>query len=222
MFPLGSVLLPTMGLPLRVFEPRYRALVEHCLESDTPEFGVVLIARGSEVGGGDVRNSIGCVASMIEVGRSPDGRYSVMSVGISRFEVIEWLDEVTYPRALVEDIEDPQTDPEAPTRIDGCTVRELHETNVVLMRRCLAIMSELGRMVPPATAELSEDVATAIYQCCVLAPLGPADKYRLLCAPSAIARAELLHDLLADQRAVLQFELGDLGGGPGELDPNDE
>ena len=52
MFPLGGVLFPGMPLRLRVFEPRYRAMVTECL-AGTPEFGVVLIERGNEVGGGD-------------------------------------------------------------------------------------------------------------------------------------------------------------------------
>ncbi|MET1002223.1 MAG: LON peptidase substrate-binding domain-containing protein, partial [Acidimicrobiia bacterium] len=51
MFPLGSVLFPHALLPLHVFEPRYRVMMRHCLEGDK-EFGVVLIERGSEVGGG--------------------------------------------------------------------------------------------------------------------------------------------------------------------------
>ena len=54
MFPLGTVLLPGAVLPLHVFEPRYRQLVQDCLAGE-PEFGVVLIERGSEVGGGDQR-----------------------------------------------------------------------------------------------------------------------------------------------------------------------
>ena len=54
MFPLGSVLFPHMPLPLHVFEPRYRALVDHCVAAaerdEPPEFGVVLIERGQRGG----------------------------------------------------------------------------------------------------------------------------------------------------------------------------
>ena len=57
MFPLGTVLFPYAVLPLHVFEPRYRALTEHCLAGDGC-FGVVLIERGSEVGGGDTRFAV--------------------------------------------------------------------------------------------------------------------------------------------------------------------
>ena len=44
MFPLQAVLLPGMALPLHVFEPRYRALMDDCLAGDR-EFGVALIQR---------------------------------------------------------------------------------------------------------------------------------------------------------------------------------
>ena len=53
MFPLQSALLPGEALPLRIFEPRYSALVQDCLAPTTRSFGVVLISRGREVGGGD-------------------------------------------------------------------------------------------------------------------------------------------------------------------------
>ena len=69
MFPLGSVLFPHAVLPLHVFEPRYLALVERCLAGDQ-EFGVVLIERGSEVGGGDVRFSVGTVTRIVQIGRA--------------------------------------------------------------------------------------------------------------------------------------------------------
>ncbi|HUF97989.1 MAG TPA: LON peptidase substrate-binding domain-containing protein, partial [Ilumatobacter sp.] len=55
MFPLGSVVLPGGQLPLHIFEPRYRQLVQDLLASDegSLEFGTVMIERGREVGGGD-------------------------------------------------------------------------------------------------------------------------------------------------------------------------
>ena len=65
MFPLGTVLFPSVFLPLHVFEPRYQELTRDCLAGDN-EFGVVLIERGSEVGGGDARFDVGTVARIIE------------------------------------------------------------------------------------------------------------------------------------------------------------
>ena len=74
MFPLGCVLFPSVVLPLHVFEPRYRTLVQTCLDDDR-EFGVVLIERGSEVGGDDVRTDVGTVARIVEAEQLPDGRW---------------------------------------------------------------------------------------------------------------------------------------------------
>src|SRR5215210_7826858 len=102
MFPLGTVLFPGAYLSLHVFEPRYRALVQACLDG-TPEFGVVLIERGSEVGGGDSRFDVGCVARIIEAGESPDGRWALGTVGTRRVRVREWLPEAPFPRADLED-----------------------------------------------------------------------------------------------------------------------
>ena len=65
MFPLGTVLFPTGVLPLRVFEPRYRHMLDDLLPG-TREFGVVLIERGSEVGGGEVRSGVGTIARILE------------------------------------------------------------------------------------------------------------------------------------------------------------
>src|SRR5438128_2746014 len=100
MFPLGTVLLPGGVLPLHVFEPRYRAMVKHCLAGDR-EFGVVLIARGHEVGGHDQRHDVGTVARMIQVAELADGRYAMITVGMRRIRVTEWLPDDPFPQAEV-------------------------------------------------------------------------------------------------------------------------
>jgi uncharacterized protein len=64
MFPLGTVLFPHALLPLHVFEPRYRLMTRRVLAGDG-ELGVVLIERGSEVGGGDTRFGVGTVARVV-------------------------------------------------------------------------------------------------------------------------------------------------------------
>ena len=67
MFPLGSVLFPHTPLALRLFEPRYLQMLAGLLEQPQPEFAVVLIERGHEVGGGDHRFGLGTMARLIEV-----------------------------------------------------------------------------------------------------------------------------------------------------------
>ena len=116
MFPLGSVLLPGMVLPLQVFEPRYRVLVDTVLLADEPEFGSVMIERGHEVGGGDVRASVGCIARIVDFTRHEDGLVTLVAVGTRRITVEDWLEDDPFPRALVADWPDDALRRCSPTR----------------------------------------------------------------------------------------------------------
>jgi Lon protease-like protein len=197
MFPLGSVLLPGAVLPLHVFEPRYRQLTEDCLAGDR-EFGVVLIERGNEVGGGDTRTSVGTVARVVEAVPFPDGRWALATVGTRRIRVRRWLDDDPYPRAEVEDWDDPP--PAA-----GLT-GALADT-VGVLRRVLATQAEMGDDAAPATQELSDDPVLASYQALAISPLGAADRQALLAAPSAEDRVARLRVLLEDEAQVLAQRL---------------
>jgi len=206
MFPLGSVLLPGSVLPLHVFEPRYRRLVQDCLDGE-PEFGVVLIERGREVGGGDTRTSIGAVARILEVLELPDGRYGLTTVGTRRIRVVEWKEDDPYPRADVDDWPDE----------DASMVSAEHITDVGShVRRVLALAAELGDAAPPVTTEISDDPVLASYHLSALCPLGPVDRLALLAAPGPLARVELLERLLDDIDEVLHFRLGGAPGPPGD------
>ena len=196
MFPLGSVLFPGMPLPLHVFEPRYRALVQHCLEG-VPEFGVVLIERGSEVGGGDVRTTVGTVARIVEASRFDDGRWAIGAVGVRRVQVAAWLADDPFPRAEIEDW------PDVEEELDPAHVAEATTS----FRRVLALAAELGADVVPATVELADDLAVAVLQMTVAAPLGPADRQALLCSEGPAARLALLHEHLDEQVELIAAQL---------------
>src|SRR5262245_13277872 len=104
MFPLGVALLPGGVLPLHVFEPRYRQMVHDILSDDVdaPEFGVVMIERGREVGGGDVRTRVGTIARVVDIRALADGRYAMVAVGERRLRVNAWLPDDPYPLADVD------------------------------------------------------------------------------------------------------------------------
>lgn len=214
-FPLGSVLVPTMVLPLHLFEPRYLALAEHLTtgsdRGDTSEFGVVLIVRGSEVGGGDVREDVGTVAALAEASRFDDGRWALVTVGVRRIRVHEWLPDDPYPRAIVEDW--PDTDVVSEPLV--ARYREL----IPELRRVLGRGAELGDPVVASTVELSDDPVTGSLQMAAVAPLGPSDRQHLLAIPGAHDRLGALHGLLHDHAEVqdarlrLSFDDG--------ADPND-
>jgi len=200
MFPLGSVLLPGMALPLHVFEERYRALVHDCLDGDQ-RFGVVLIERGSEVGGGDVRTGVGTVAHIVEAVSFDDGRWAVGGVGTERFRVTAWLDDDPYPRAEVELWPDPPA--------DGTCASALLALEPDL-RRALALKAELGEPAAPATFELAPDSVLACFQAAGVAPLGPIDRQALLEIPATAERIRRLHALVVEEARFLdrRLELG--------------
>src|SRR3954470_15658223 len=100
MFPLGSVLFPAMPLPLRVFEERYLTMLAHVLQDEPPEFGVVLIERGQEVGGGDIRFDVGTVARISDLQVAEDG-VGLVGLGGQRFEVLTWAEDDPFPQAEV-------------------------------------------------------------------------------------------------------------------------
>jgi Lon protease-like protein len=200
MFPLGTVLMPGMGLPLQVFEPRYRALMDHCMAGDR-EFGVTLIERGSEVGGGDVRSMAGTIASIAEAQQLPDGRWRLLAVGTRRIRVVRWLDDDPYPRAEVEDWPDHEVDP---STADGAA--EELERRVGHYRRVMALAAELGHPAQPL-AEVSDQLVEGSYQLSMLSPLGPLDRQHLLTAPGPVERLQLLGELLDDVEVELRARL---------------
>lgn len=199
MFPLGTVLLPSAVIPLHVFEPRYRALVHDCLAADH-EFGIVLIARGSEVGGEDQRTDAGTVARIVEAVEMPDGRWAIGAVGVRRVLVRSWLRDDPYPRADVEEW------PDAPPGPDHAAALE---RAVSLLRRALALAAEAGDDGAPATIELSDDPVLAGYQASAVAPLGPHDRQRLLVASSPDERLAVLEGMLDESIEVLRLRLAE-------------
>lgn len=204
MFPLGSVLVPGALLPLQVFEPRYLAMLDRVLAREPHEFGVVLIARGSEVGGGDVRTDVGCVARVVRAAPSGGGRWVLVARGERRIRVDEWLSDAPFPRARVTEWPDP-------AESEGARPALLADL-VSRTRRALALCAEVGEPAPPATLDLADDVEECAWQLVSVAPVGPSDRQRLLAAADLAERLALLDVLLDDAVELLMTRLV----GPGD------
>jgi Lon protease-like protein len=194
MFPLGTVLFPHALLPLHVFEPRYRVMTRHCLDGDR-EFGVVLIERGSEVGGGDARFDIGTVARIVQAAEAPDGRWALTAVGVQRARVLEWLPDDPYPRADIEAIDEP-----APAADDGARRARV----VATLDEVLDLWRQVDPRVNTARPEIASDPVRASFELAACAPVGPLDAHALLCAVDASARFELLESLLRERADELR------------------
>ena len=167
MFPLGSVLFPHTPLPLRVFEPRYLTMIGRLLDEDDARFGVVLIERGHEVGGGDRRSSIGTMARLVSVAAGAEVLHAV-AVGTERFTIEHWLDDDPYPRAEVTPL---------PALEWNDALTPLRNEAEAIVRRTLARAPEARW---DSNTELSEDPLAAAWQIAAIAPLGDYDRYALL------------------------------------------
>ena len=214
MFPLGTVLLPGAVIPLHVFEPRYRALVRDCLATPEHEFGIVLIARGHEVGGGDHRLDVGTVARMMQVAELDDGRFAMVCVGTRRIRVNAWLPDDPYPLADVDDWPD---EPVGDDRLEAFGV-DLAAA-AARVQRAAALAAELGDSVAGVELDLGrvDDPVAASYAVCAVAPVGAADTQALLCEPHPAARVARLLAMLDDLEAVLDLRLA-LESTPLDLD----
>jgi hypothetical protein len=197
MFPLGTVLFPHGVLPLRVFEPRYRAMVTYCLDHDA-RFGVVLIERGSEVGGGDTRFHVGTVAQIVQAARTPDGRFSLATVGTERIDIDDWLPDDPYPRAIVRT----RTERE-PTR-DGSGAVDVARG---LLRDVHALRAELGLPAHAGEVVLSSELVRASYEAAILSSLGPLDAQEVLELDDAVDRLDALAECLRHEMEMLRFRL---------------
>jgi uncharacterized protein len=205
MFPLGTVLFPHAVLPLHVFEPRYRALMEHCLDADR-RFGVVLIERGSEVGGGDQRASVGTQGVITRAAELPDGRWVLEVTGELPLVIEEWLPDDPYPVALVSDHGRDGADGE-----DG----DLGEADLPALclqatqriRRARAVLSEHGgasALPPELQLDGGGDTEVASWQLCAAAPLSTYDAQKLLAAGSVASRLTRLMQLMAELELDLE------------------
>ena len=170
MFPLGSVLFPAMPLPLRVFEPRYLQMLQDVLPVEPSEFGVVLIERGQEVGGGEKRFDVGTIAQVADI-KVADGHLALLGEGTRRIEVVDWLTEDPYPRALVREL--------APLEWDE-DLRERRDQTEALVRRTLVRAGEFDELSWSPSVELSDDPVDALWQLAAVAPLGALDQLSLL------------------------------------------
>jgi Lon protease-like protein len=194
-----------MPLPLRIFEPRYLKLLGDLMGSENPEFGVVLIERGTEVGGGDQRMQIGTIASVINIGTTEEF-YGLESVGTQRFKVTTWLPDDPYPVAVIEFI---------PDLVWDDSLLEAKNQLEVRVRQLLAFASEFTNLQFGAAIELSDDPMDSCWQLAGILPIGELDQLDLLSSGSAEELIARTNEIVttADQtlRSIMEQQ-GDWGG----------
>ncbi len=198
MFPLGMVMFPFTAVPLRVFEPRYQTLLDNVLAGDR-RFGITLIERGSEVGGGDDRFAVGTLVRVSGVADLEEGHRAIVVAGLERINVVKWLEDDPHPWAEVV----PAPDEFA----SDCA--DLLDQARVLLERVMALASELGADTAEVDLEVADDPTIASYQLAALSPVTSLDAQRLLEAPNARSRLELIVALLSERVEILRARLAE-------------
>ncbi len=205
MFPLQSALLPGETLPLNIFEPRYAQLVRDCVASPDPAFGVVLISRGQEVGGGDIRSDVGALARITEYADLGEGQYQLLALVGERIRISGWLPDDPYPRAVVTAWPDEPGPEVGPERISVVV-------DAILGLFGRVIEARGGRLRSDALAvdeEIADDPSRHIYALASRVPMGQADRYAVLAAPTLAERVTVLSDAIETVTAMVEFQLSE-------------
>lgn len=117
-FPLPLVLLPKEILPLHIFEPRYRQMLDDAKAAKNI-FGISFFDHEVEFEKPTV-GSIGCAAEIRESHELPDGRSNILTSGVVRYRILDYVDiGKTYLTAAVVFFEDEPEDTDKLTEIAG-------------------------------------------------------------------------------------------------------
>jgi Lon protease-like protein len=118
LFPLDVVLFPGAPLPLHIFEPRYKEMVNECIEKKT-SFGMVRAKENAVA-------EVGCTAAILSVNKEyEDGRLDIVTEGKQRFSIVELNHDRSFLQAEVTWFDDDE--PAAIPPSDAATAIELHE-----------------------------------------------------------------------------------------------
>ena len=190
LFPLNTVLFPGMALPLHIFEPRYRKMINLCLENSAP-FGVVLIESGPEVGGRAKPHRIGTYAAISRMERLPGGRMNIEAVGQERFRLLSLHNEEVYLTGTVElyPLLERET---APAQQCARALRPWLDRYLALLGKAADTSLSLK--------DLPDDPMAVAYLAAMVAQIPTIEKQKLLATRTA-------HELLERERAIYRREL---------------
>jgi len=188
MFPLGMVVFPHQQLGLYVFEARYQQMLADL--GTERRFGTCLIARGSEVGGGDERLSIGTVVEVLAAQPFDDGRTLILIEGVHRCEVTTWLEDAPYPRAMVR--ERLCVD----CGIDPILLKSTEST----VRALRALQSEVNAdECIQSNCSMDADPKVRSWQLCSMTPMSMLDQFKVLSLSDPSDRLRLLAEICCER-----------------------
>lgn len=199
-FPLGTTYIPGDLVQLHIFEDRY---IQMCsdIEASNSEFVSVLIERGHEVGGGDIRSSYGVAVVVDDLFRA-DGRILLSGHATHSVEISEWLPDNPYPRGVCAAL-----DFQMPLGVS--THSGLDALRALLTRlesaEAIALNDEISRILEleDVPLDLLGDLFWAVVR---LIPSGPQDRYRILKNQSWMTQLTLLSEMITHFKEISEFQ----------------
>jgi len=198
-FPLPNVVLfPNVFLPLHIFEPRYRQLVNDALAGERM-IGMVLLQDGDDDSTpAPAIYDVGCAGLITHVERLPDGRFNIVLRGLERFRVVgeeNRSSNVLYRRALIAPLGELEPDTSALV-----LKSERHKLEALLAPLFSGTLAERG--LPPQMPD--DELINALAQYLELEPI---EKQALLERDGPLARCRSLVELL-EMKALMEKGLG--------------
>ncbi len=195
-FPLPLVLMPYELLPLHIFEPKYRQLLDD-VQNANGFFGITMFDPETGFEDRPAAGSVGCIAEVREVQTMEDGRSNILTMGVARYRLVDFVDEgMPYLTAEIEIFEDADdAGPELKARAD-----EAYSLFERVAKAAYKLGGGRGRLpdIPRAEPEQLSFLIAAAFN------LETEVKYELLEERSTAARLERLSAIL--KQSVDQME----------------
>jgi Lon protease-like protein len=192
LFPLNTVLFPGMPISLHIFEPRYKLMIEQCIQTSQP-FGIVLIRQGVEAFGPPADpHPVGCTAQITQVERLEDDRMNIIAIGVERFQIHSLSHDKPYLVGMVESY--PLDDD------NRQVITHAGEQLRPWVERYLSTLSQFSDEGPFDPRQLPDDPLALGYLAAALVQIPLDQKQTLLTVVHAA-------DLLGNIRAIYRREL---------------
>ncbi len=196
-FPLPLVLMPGEIVPLHIFEPRYRQMIED-LPATRNIFGINFFDP-SEDFDRPASGSVGCSAEVSNIQPLEDGRSNLIVQGVVRYRIVEYFEGLMpYNFAGVEYFEDSSDD----EKLVEDAANEVFDLFRRVADAAFKMSGNRGQLpeIPRAEPEMLSYLVAAAFN------LDNELKYNLIKMTSTLERLERINGIL--QRSVEQIEDG--------------
>jgi ATP-dependent Lon protease len=187
-FPLPLVMFPSMELPLHIFEPRYKKMIEDIVYGDGT-FGILRTEESSRS-----LAETGCLAKLTSITSMPDGRMNIIVQGLKRFSVQELVDGKPYKQGRITPHDEIQ--PGVNSLMLAADLKKILNDVTRLSSKLHGHDSQILEDCPDDPIELSYWIPARLYG-------SPSEQQRILNMASVSERLEAEHMLLDALRKQL-------------------